>query len=39
MNPASFALGTVADHVAYGAGVWAGAIHHRTASPLLPTIV
>lgn len=39
MNPASFAVATVADHVAYGAGVWAGAIRHRTASPLLPTIV
>jgi mycofactocin system glycosyltransferase len=39
MNPGSFAIGTVADHVAYGAGVWAGAIHDRTATPLLPTIV
>jgi hypothetical protein len=39
MNPASFALGTVADHAAYGAGVWAGALRDRNVSPLLPTIV
>lgn len=39
INPLSFAVATVADHVAYGAGVWAGAIRDRTASPLLPTIV
>lgn len=29
---------SVADDVAYGAGVWAGCLRHRTAGPLLPAL-
>ncbi len=30
---------SVADDVAYGAGVWIGCLRERTAAPLLPTVV
>jgi mycofactocin system glycosyltransferase len=36
INPVSFATASVADDLAYGAGVYAGAVRHRTAAPLLP---
>jgi mycofactocin glycosyltransferase len=38
LDPARFVLGRLADDIAYGAGVWAGSIAHRTTGPLLPQI-
>jgi mycofactocin glycosyltransferase len=38
LDPVRFVLGRLADDVAYGAGVWAGSITHRTADVLLPQI-
>lgn len=39
MNPAGLAVAVVADHAAYGAGVWAGALRDRTTAPLRPKFV
>lgn len=36
LDPARFATAHIADDIAYGAGVWAGAIGERTAIPLTP---
>jgi len=36
LDPARWVVASVADDVAYGAGVWRGAIRARTAAPLLP---
>jgi mycofactocin glycosyltransferase len=33
-----FSLGHIADDVAYGAGVWAGCVRHRTLAPALPAV-
>jgi hypothetical protein len=33
-----YVAGRLADDAAYGAGVYAGCIHHRTAAPLLPSL-
>jgi hypothetical protein len=38
INAAWFVAGSLVDDLAYGAGVWAGAIRHRTATPLRPTV-
>lgn len=38
LDPLRFVLGRLADDVAYGAGVWAGSIRHRTARTLLPQV-
>jgi mycofactocin system glycosyltransferase len=37
-HPVRFVLGHLADSIAYGAGVWAGCLAHRTAVPLRPHI-
>ncbi|WP_067572314.1 mycofactocin biosynthesis glycosyltransferase MftF [Nocardia acidivorans] len=39
LDPIRFALGQLADHTAYGAGVWAGCLRHRTLVPITPTLV
>jgi len=36
LDPARWVVASVADDMAYGAGVWRGAIGARTAAPLLP---
>jgi mycofactocin system glycosyltransferase len=36
IDPLRWTLASVADDVAYGAGVWRGAVRARTAEPLLP---
>ncbi|TDV49882.1 mycofactocin biosynthesis glycosyltransferase MftF [Actinophytocola oryzae] len=38
LDPARFVLGRLADDLAYGSGVWAGSVTHRTAAALLPSI-
>ncbi|WP_033289519.1 mycofactocin biosynthesis glycosyltransferase MftF [Amycolatopsis jejuensis] len=38
LDPLRYTAGAVADDLAYGAGVWAGCLHHRTAVPLRPRI-
>jgi mycofactocin system glycosyltransferase len=38
LDPARFALGHLADDVAYGAGVWAGCAKERTLAPVRPRI-
>lgn len=38
LDPARFAAAQLADDVAYGAGVWAGALRARTTVPLRPVI-
>jgi mycofactocin glycosyltransferase len=38
LDPVRYALGQVADDVAYGAGVWAGSLRHRTTVPVRPAI-
>jgi mycofactocin glycosyltransferase len=38
LDPARFALGYLADEVAYGTGVYAGAAAERLAEPLLPRV-
>jgi mycofactocin glycosyltransferase len=38
LDPVRFVLGRLADDVAYGSGVWAGSLRHRTTSALLPQI-
>lgn len=37
-DPVRFVAGSLADDVAYGAGVWAGAVRARTIRPLLPAV-
>ncbi|MBA9005362.1 mycofactocin biosynthesis glycosyltransferase MftF [Thermomonospora cellulosilytica] len=39
LDPVRFTLGVLADDMAYGAGVWAGCLRHRTAVPVRPMIV
>lgn len=38
LDPVRFTLGHLADDVAYGAGVWAGALRARTTAPVRPAI-
>lgn len=38
LDPVRFVLGRLVDDLAYGAGVWAGSITHRTPGALLPQI-
>ena len=38
LDPARFALGRVADDIAYGLGVWSGCLSQRTAAPVRPVI-
>jgi hypothetical protein len=38
LDPVSFALGRICDHIAYGAGVLRGSGRARTVAPLLPRI-
>ncbi|HEY9242800.1 MAG TPA: glycosyltransferase [Streptosporangiaceae bacterium] len=38
LDPVRFALGHLADDVAYGAGVWTGALRARTTVPVRPAI-
>jgi len=39
LDPVRFTLGVLADDMAYGAGVWAGCLRHRTVIPVRPVIV
>lgn len=38
LDPARFALGRLADDVAYGVGVWSGCVRERTTAPVRPVI-
>ncbi len=38
LDPARFALGRIADDIAYGLGVWSGCLSERTTAPLRPAI-
>ena len=38
LDPARFTLGHLADDLAYGAGVWTGAVRERTAAPIRPVV-
>ncbi len=38
LDPFRWVLASVADDVAYGAGVWAGCLRWRSIGPLLPTV-
>jgi mycofactocin system glycosyltransferase len=38
MNPIRFALGSIADDIAYGAGVWTGCVRARTTTPVRPIV-
>ncbi|MEU8631962.1 mycofactocin biosynthesis glycosyltransferase MftF [Amycolatopsis sp. NPDC048633] len=38
LDPVRYTAGALADDIAYGAGVWAGCLTHRTAVPVLPEI-
>lgn len=38
LDPARWTLMSIADDVAYGAGLWTGAVRGRTMRPILPTI-
>jgi mycofactocin system glycosyltransferase len=38
LDPVRYTLGSLADDIAYGSGVWAGCLTQRTAVPLLPRI-
>jgi mycofactocin glycosyltransferase len=38
LDPARWALASLADDVAYGAGVWTGCLRSRSARPLLPAL-
>lgn len=38
LDPARFALGRIADDIAYGLGVWSGCISERTTAPVRPAI-
>jgi hypothetical protein len=39
MSPLTFVIASIADDLAYGAGVWAGCVRHRTVAPLRPVLV
>lgn len=38
MDPIRWTAVRIADDLAYGAGVWWGALQHRTVAPLLPDL-
>ena len=38
LDPARFTAASIADDIAYGAGVWVGAVHHRTLTAVRPVI-
>ncbi|MEV0069351.1 mycofactocin biosynthesis glycosyltransferase MftF [Amycolatopsis sp. NPDC050768] len=38
LDPVRYSAAAVADDLAYGAGVWAGCLTHRTAAPLRPRV-
>jgi hypothetical protein len=38
LNPLSYLLILRLDDMAYGAGLWGGAIRRRTAAPLIPRL-
>jgi len=38
VDPVRFAAAVIADDIAYGAGVWAGCVRHRTSTPLRPVV-
>ena len=38
VDPVRFAAAALADDIAYGAGVWAGCVKHRTTTPLRPIV-
>ena len=38
LDPVRYAVGMLADEIAYGAGVWAGCVRARTAAPLRPVV-
>lgn len=38
LDPVRWAALRVADDLAYGAGVWAGCLRHRTLAPLIPQL-
>ena len=38
VDPIRFAAAAVAEDVAYGIGVWAGCVRHRTTAPLRPAV-
>jgi GT2 family glycosyltransferase len=38
LDPVRFALGHIADDIAYGAGVWTGCLRARTLAPVTPLI-
>lgn len=38
LDPVLFAALTLADHLSYGAGVWAGCVRHRSIGALLPRL-
>ncbi|VVJ22343.1 Mycofactocin system glycosyltransferase [Amycolatopsis camponoti] len=39
LDPVRYTAAALADDIAYGAGVWAGCLTHRTPAPVLPEIV
>ncbi|HEY8301774.1 MAG TPA: mycofactocin biosynthesis glycosyltransferase MftF [Jatrophihabitans sp.] len=39
LDPLRYAVGAIADEVAYGAGVWTGCARARTAAPLRPVVI
>lgn len=38
LDPVRYTVGALADDIAYGTGVWAGCLTHRTLAPVLPEI-
>jgi hypothetical protein len=38
LDPVRWTCASIADDVAYGAGVWRGCVEHRTVGPLRPRI-
>jgi hypothetical protein len=38
VDPIRSVTATIADDIAYGAGVWAGCVQHRTIAPLRPIV-
>jgi mycofactocin system glycosyltransferase len=38
LDPLRYSAAAIADDIAYGSGVWAGCLTHRTAAPLCPRI-
>ncbi|NBH10765.1 mycofactocin system glycosyltransferase, partial [Amycolatopsis sp. SID8362] len=39
LDPVRYTAAAIADDVAYGAGVWAGCLAHRTLEPVRPAFV